>query len=88
MQIRIISVELPKVLRDALDKLATKDEVRTIDALIRASLENVTADTSEPLDFDLDAPIDINDWKEGVEALAQCSEDQLWKLLGIQVRLG
>lgn len=84
MQIRIISVELPKVLRDALDKLATKDEVRTIDALIRASLENVTADTSEPLDFDLDAPIDINDWKEGVEALAQCSEDQLWKLLGIQ----
>lgn len=81
--IRSIFVELPKVLREALEKLATKDEVQTIDSLVRASLENITGDTSEVLDFDLETPIDINNWKEGVEALGKYSEEQLWKLLGL-----
>lgn len=75
--------ELPKVLRDALERLATKVEVQSIDSLIRASLENITGDLSEPLDLDLDAPVDINDWKEGVEELSKWSEEKLWQLLGL-----
>ena len=40
-------------------------------------------DTTETLDFGLDTPIDIDNWKEGVEVLAKCSEEQLWQLLGL-----
>ena len=79
--IRPISLELPKVLHEALDKLTMKDKVQTIDSLIHVSLENITSNHTEPLDLALDERLDINDWREGVEELNDCTEDQLWQLL-------
>ena len=81
--IRPISLELPKVLHEALDKLTMKDKVQTIDSLIHVSLENITSNHTEPLDLALDEHLDINDWREGVEELNDCTEDQLWQLLGL-----
>lgn len=75
-------IELPKSLRDALENLASTDDVQAIDQLIRASLENVAED-QEPFELDLDDTIDITDWKEGVEELSKVPEEELWRRLGM-----
>lgn len=75
--------ELPKALRDALEKLATEEDIQIINQLVRASLENITGDNTEAFDLDPDDQIDLTDWKEGVEDLNQLSEDELWKRLGL-----
>ena len=73
-----ISAKLPKVSHDMLEKLAIKDEVRSIDTLIYVSLENVTSDMTESLDLNLKDCIDMSNWKEEMEELSHYNEDKLW----------
>ncbi|KAI9457025.1 P-loop containing nucleoside triphosphate hydrolase protein [Boletus coccyginus] len=76
-------LELPKALRDALLNLATIDDVFAISQALLASIEDVeAAEADDRLELDLDARVDP-DWKEGVEALANYMEDQLWQKLGL-----
>lgn len=75
-------LELPKALRDALENLASADDVQAIDQAIRASLENIT-EGQEPFELDLDDTINIADWKEGVEELSKVPEAELWRRLGL-----
>ncbi|KAH7905302.1 P-loop containing nucleoside triphosphate hydrolase protein [Hygrophoropsis aurantiaca] len=74
--------KLPKALRDALNKLASEEDIVAINRLVRASLENIQGDTSQTFELDLDDKIDISDWREGVEELKDVSEDRLWDRLG------
>lgn len=60
-----------------LEKLAIKDEVRSIDTLIYVSLENVTSDMTESLDLNLKDCIDMSNWKEEMEELSHYNEDKL-----------
>ena len=76
-------IELPRVLRDVLQKLMTDKDIREMGQLIQASLENI-----KPTDFAMD-PVTFPDsqtvtvpWKEGTEDLATLTEDKLWVKLG------
>ncbi|KAI6008989.1 P-loop containing nucleoside triphosphate hydrolase protein [Pisolithus microcarpus] len=73
---------LPKALREALKKLATEHEIREIEQLVQAALENIQPDDTA---FDLPEGdhIDIP-WKEGVEDLGKFTEDELWARLGLK----
>ncbi|KIK12890.1 hypothetical protein PISMIDRAFT_38574, partial [Pisolithus microcarpus 441] len=75
-------IELPKALREALKKLATEHEIREIEQLVQAALENIQPDDTA---FDLPEGdhIDIP-WKEGVEDLGKFTEDELWAHLGLK----
>lgn len=54
-----------------------------ISQALLASIEDVeAAEADDRLELDLDARVDP-DWKEGVEALANYTEDQLWQKLGL-----
>lgn len=77
------TTELSKSIRDALGQLASEAEIREITSLIQATLENIQSDTEEAVELSVDDPIDISDWKEGVEALAGKTEKELWTLLGL-----
>ncbi|KIN92957.1 hypothetical protein M404DRAFT_172154 [Pisolithus tinctorius Marx 270] len=74
--------KLPKALRDALKKLATDSEIREVEQLVQAALENIQSD-----DVALEIPdgenIDIA-WTEGVEDLAWLTEDEIWVHLGLK----
>ncbi|KAI6154544.1 P-loop containing nucleoside triphosphate hydrolase protein [Pisolithus tinctorius] len=74
--------KLPKALRDALKKLATDSEIREVEQLVQAALENIQSD-----DVALEIPdgenIDVA-WTEGVEELAQLTEDEIWAHLGLK----
>ncbi|KAI6029961.1 hypothetical protein BKA83DRAFT_4489870 [Pisolithus microcarpus] len=74
--------KLPKALREALKKLATEHEIREIEQLVQAALENIQPDDTA---FDLPEGdhIDIP-WKEGVEDLGKFTEDELWAHLGLK----
>ncbi|KAG2365352.1 P-loop containing nucleoside triphosphate hydrolase protein [Suillus spraguei] len=73
---------LPKVLRDALTKLATETEVRELDAIIQATLDTMTSGDEVHLDFEETIP--LTDWRSGVEEYAKFSVDDLWQQLGLQ----
>ncbi|KAG2045912.1 hypothetical protein BDR06DRAFT_900013 [Suillus hirtellus] len=73
---------LPKVLRDALGKLATEAEVKELDAIINATLDTMTSGDEVHLEFEEKIP--LTDWRSGVEEYAECSMDDLWQQLGLQ----
>ncbi|KAG2343746.1 hypothetical protein BDR05DRAFT_883628 [Suillus weaverae] len=73
---------LPKVLRDALAKLATEVEVKELDAIIQATLDTMTLGDEVYLDFE--ETISLTDWRSGVEEYAECSMDDLWRQLGLE----
>ncbi|KAG1741027.1 P-loop containing nucleoside triphosphate hydrolase protein [Suillus occidentalis] len=72
---------LPKVLRDALNKLATETEVRELEAIIQAALDAMASSDAVHLDFEETIP--LADWRSGVEEYAECSMDDLWQQLGL-----
>ncbi|KAI6137600.1 P-loop containing nucleoside triphosphate hydrolase protein [Pisolithus tinctorius] len=77
------SDKLPKNLRDILLGLASEHDVQAITQALLVSIEDLdSAESVEPVELDLDAPIEP-DWKEGVEALSKFSDEQLWQKLGI-----
>ncbi|KAG1786495.1 P-loop containing nucleoside triphosphate hydrolase protein, partial [Suillus variegatus] len=73
---------LPKVLREALEKLATEAEVKELEALIHATLD--TATPGDEVHIDFEETITLTDWRSGVEEYAGCSVDDLWQQLGVQ----
>lgn len=75
---------LPKVVRDTLRNLASKEDVEDITRMLLASLENVECyDEGERVEVELEAQILIENWSEGVEDLNGFTEDQLWEKLGL-----
>ncbi|KIO00769.1 hypothetical protein M404DRAFT_151725 [Pisolithus tinctorius Marx 270] len=77
------SDKLPKNLRDILLGLASEHDIQAITQALLVSIEDLdSAESVEPVELDLDAPIEP-DWKEGVEALSKFSDEQLWQKLGI-----
>ncbi|KAI6029955.1 P-loop containing nucleoside triphosphate hydrolase protein [Pisolithus microcarpus] len=74
--------KLPKALRDALKKLATEDEIRGVERLVQAALENIQPDDGM-LELPEGESIDFS-WKEGVEDLSNLTEDDLWARLGLK----
>lgn len=80
----LLHIALPKILRDALKKLASAQEVRDIEHLLNAALEHVNTDeNSAPINFPEGPTLDM-DWKEGVEDLANLTKDELWTALGFE----
>lgn len=80
----MLTAELPKPLCDALRKLASEQDVRDIEQLVRTALENLGSDQAEiQIEFPEDRPIDLC-WKEGTEDLSELSEDTLWSHLGFK----
>lgn len=76
-------IELPKAIQDALFKLASEEDIRSISREILASLENIQATANtERVDVELDDTVLITEWKEGVEELRNLNEDSLWTMLG------
>lgn len=70
-------------MRDALSQLASEDDIKQVTRDLLLSIEDIEAgDDDERLDLDLDPKIDL-EWKEGVEALAQFTEEQMWEKLGL-----
>lgn len=58
--------------------------MRDIKHLIMAALEHVNSDTaSGVVDLPEGRPLEIR-WKEGVEDLANVTEDEIWSCLGLQ----
>jgi hypothetical protein len=78
-----VHIELPKVIRDALQKLASEKDVQEIGQLIRAALENADLqDAHVPVELPDGDSIEIP-WSEGTEDLATLTEDHLWTHLGL-----
>ncbi|KAG2335631.1 hypothetical protein BDR05DRAFT_898054 [Suillus weaverae] len=73
---------LPKSLRDALDKLATEEEVKELEILIESTLGAMVSPDGDEVVIDFTENIDVSDWKSGVEEYNECSEDDLWEHLG------
>jgi hypothetical protein len=75
---------IPKSLRDALDKLATEEEVKELEILIESALGAMAPpDGDEVVVIDFTENIDMGDWKSGVEEYNKCTEDDLWEHLGL-----
>ncbi|EGO04149.1 hypothetical protein SERLA73DRAFT_148782 [Serpula lacrymans var. lacrymans S7.3] len=76
-------MRVPKLLRDALEKLATTDQVSALECTIHEFMERLTDQDMQnipTLDFKLPPAVA---WKEGVEDFADKSEDNLWRMLGL-----
>ncbi|KAF9222830.1 hypothetical protein BS17DRAFT_836018 [Gyrodon lividus] len=67
--------KLPKALRDALRKLASEQEIREVEHLIKAAMENIEPDNSS-VEISDGQTIDFP-WQEGVKDLGQLTEEQL-----------
>ncbi|KAI5993056.1 hypothetical protein F5J12DRAFT_897104 [Pisolithus orientalis] len=77
------SDKLAKNLRDILLSLTNKHDIQAITQALLVSIEDLdSAESVEPMELDLDAPIEP-DWKEGVKALSKFSDEQLWQKLRI-----
>lgn len=74
---------LPKSLRDALDKLATEEEVKELEILIESTLGAMVPPDGDEVVIDFTENINVSDWKSGVEEYDECSEDDLWEHLGL-----
>ncbi|EGN97047.1 hypothetical protein SERLA73DRAFT_75893 [Serpula lacrymans var. lacrymans S7.3] len=77
-------MRVPKLLRDALEKLANTDQVSGLERAIHKFMERLTDQDMQAmptLDFELPPVIA---WKEGVEDFADKSEDDLWRMLGLE----
>ncbi|KAG1841574.1 P-loop containing nucleoside triphosphate hydrolase protein [Suillus subluteus] len=75
--------KLPKSLRDALDKLATEQEVKELELLIETTLAAMVPPDGDEVAVDFTENMDVSDWKSGVEEYDKCSEDDLWEYLGL-----
>lgn len=82
-----VNIGLPKALREALQYLASREQIDLLKESIHEQLRLAdpasTENTMGP-DFDVDNAdaLDI-EWSEGVEDLSSLSEDELWQYLGI-----
>ena len=77
------NVALPKVLHDALKKLASLQDVRNIEHLVYTALEHLHSDeNSGVVELSEGHQVEM-DWKEGIEDLTHLSEDDLWASLGL-----
>ncbi|KAI6116603.1 P-loop containing nucleoside triphosphate hydrolase protein [Pisolithus croceorrhizus] len=74
--------KLPKALREALSKLATEHEIREIEQLVQAALENIQPD-DRMIELPEGDAVEFS-WKEGVEDLSKLTEDELWAHLGLK----
>ncbi|KAI6041178.1 hypothetical protein EDC04DRAFT_2893393 [Pisolithus marmoratus] len=74
--------ELPKALREALKKLVKEHEIREVEQLVQAALENIQPDNGM-LELPDGNSIDFS-WKEGVEDLSHLTEDELWAHLSLK----
>ncbi|KAG1717668.1 P-loop containing nucleoside triphosphate hydrolase protein, partial [Suillus occidentalis] len=74
---------LPKSLRDALDRLATEEEVKELELLIETTLAAMVPLEGDEVVVDFEENLILNDWKSGVEEYDKCSEDDLWEHLGL-----
>ncbi|KAH0833809.1 P-loop containing nucleoside triphosphate hydrolase protein [Lanmaoa asiatica] len=76
--------ELPKVIRDALEKLAKEFQVRDVERALMGALETISPDSEELVEIPDAEHIDMSNWREGVEDLRHLSEDELWQQLGFE----
>ncbi|KAG1838889.1 P-loop containing nucleoside triphosphate hydrolase protein [Suillus subluteus] len=74
---------LPKSLRDALDKLATEQEVKELELQIETTLAAMVPLDGDKVAVDFAEDMDVSDWKSGVEEYDKCSEHDLWEHLGL-----
>ncbi|KAG2336037.1 hypothetical protein BDR05DRAFT_897311 [Suillus weaverae] len=79
----VLIAKLPKSLRDALDKLATEQEVKELEYLIETTLAAMVPLDGDKVAVDFTEDMDVSDWKSGVEEYDKCSEDDLWEHLGL-----
>jgi hypothetical protein len=71
-------------LRDTLGRLASEKDVREIEQLLQAALENIAPeDGTAMVELPEGEKIDFL-WKEGTEELSELSEDELWTCLGLK----
>ncbi|KAG2359931.1 P-loop containing nucleoside triphosphate hydrolase protein [Suillus spraguei] len=77
------SLGLPKSLRDALDRLATEEEVKELELLIETTLAAMVPIEGDKVVIDFAENIDVGSWKSGVEEYDTRSEDELWEDLGL-----
>ncbi|KAI6097725.1 P-loop containing nucleoside triphosphate hydrolase protein [Pisolithus croceorrhizus] len=79
---------IPKVLRDALAKLATEQQARRLQAEIAKFLEDLDdEDADDTVEFEennINLAQAVEDWKEGVEQYKRYSMDDLWNMLGLR----
>ncbi|KAG9308261.1 hypothetical protein JVU11DRAFT_12148 [Chiua virens] len=76
--------KLPKVLRDALQKLASAEDVQQLELLLKVALETLDSDDAGPPVQLPEGPSLDFPWQEGTEDLAKVSEDDLWANLGLK----
>lgn len=74
-----LDVELPKALRDALLLLATQSQVH---AVYEELQHIVNGDQTEVPELNFEA-LPAGEWKEGVEAYAKLTLDEVWERLGL-----
>lgn len=80
-----LSTELPKVIRDSLDKLAKESQVRDIEHALLATLEMMSpSDGEDSVEIPEGEAVDLSNWREGVEDLRHLSEHELWQQLGFE----
>jgi hypothetical protein len=81
--LKLVFLGLPKSVRDALEKLATEEEVKELEILIESTLGAMVPPDGDEVVIDFTKNIDVSDWKSGVEEYSKCSEDELWEHLGL-----
>lgn len=80
-------MRLPKVLRDALQFLATNEEIELLTVTVQEQLEQADPSSASSenaaLPFDPESNTSINvEWTEGVEEFQHTSDEELWNMLG------
>jgi hypothetical protein len=72
------------VLREALEYLATTNQINHLTALIHELVKTSSEDEDNAIpELDLDMNVGVVVWKEGVEEWQEKSEDELWSMLGL-----
>lgn len=77
---------LPRILREALECLASAQQISHMAALVHTqlSLMDPSDECAPHLNLEHDCVPDSHmDWDEGVEELKHCTTDELWNLLGL-----
>ncbi|EGO04148.1 hypothetical protein SERLA73DRAFT_67867 [Serpula lacrymans var. lacrymans S7.3] len=75
---------IPKMLRDALEKLATTDQVSALERAIHEFMKHfMDLETQDLPALDFESGTSVA-WKEGVEEFADKTEDNLWWMLGLE----
>lgn len=74
---------LSKNLKEALQRLATPREIKTMSEQLADRLELEQAQVENPVEFELSPETEI-DWSEGVEHLRAKTPEDLYKMLGLE----